>query len=183
MPAMTTCSLHFDSGYTKFAKDHRRKKLPEVSSPGDSPAETDDDVLDFNILVPCTEPKGNKWYRKHWGTDWNAVDPIYEEDIEFDDLYDSGGVFFRTKGSYPDKWVDALIKKYPEAEFTMCYAGDASSDPYGIVVRKAGVTEFHENDVAFKKNIMTDVFGYEDADNPYDDDDDDDGFENDDGDF
>ena len=153
MPNYVSCHISFRKGYAQFAADHIHTVYeidPKSGKP--APAHAEGENLDFNVLVPMpvSDPKSPAsdthcdipgydidWYNwsvDNWGTKWNASEIAYIPGTN-----DTGSVHFQTAWAAPDPWLDALARKYPDADFTLDFADeDGGGSNWGRLAGKNG---------------------------------------------
>lgn len=74
------------------------------------------------------------WSVDNWGTKWNASEIAYIPGTN-----DTGSVHFQTAWAAPDPWLDALARKYPDADFTLDFADeDVGGSNWGRLAGKNG---------------------------------------------
>ena len=88
------------------------------------------------------------WRNKHWGTKWDACDPVYHEDM----------ITFTTAWSFAEEAILALSQQCPAAKFHCRFADEAMDDNSGIVRIQNG--KILSEKYGLCKRTRYDIWGY-----------------------
>lgn len=109
-------------------------------------------ILTFNIAVPVNDEDNAEECKEKWGTKRNAELKDWEDDFEegMEQFY----YVFLTSGNPPNRWLEAVAKKYPEIEFNLVYKNE-SRDVNGEIVYRDGKL-YHSS----RSTYSDEIWGY-----------------------
>lgn len=109
-------------------------------------------ILTFNIAVPVKDEDNAEECKEKWGTKRNAELKDWEDDFEegMEQFY----YVFLTSGNPPNKWLEAVAKKYPNIEFNLVYKNE-SRDINGEIVYREGKL-YHSS----RSTYSDEIWGY-----------------------